>query len=686
MTTNLNNIVYINCDRKTATIKSDGNTNVWETSLLEGLKIPSGTRLEIVNSFINYRGLSGGSIEIEEDIQTTISLVYYISHTPFLVPKPVDATTATTVSEQIAVDCFQQINPNVLLANQGAFSAQGLTNLGNGTWGYSEQPLFACQVDANGYITPILNTIIIKIPKGIYGLQQLSNVIQSQMNGDVNDISAPGSVFDGNMFTGNFFGNLDNKRTLILSKSFPYTINGDTTPNAIRNLTAAQANTYTEGGNRHLFVTAAEFNNMFQYLKIHGNLTNPQFAWATIRTTWFFGIIRNWIDNEATPNGQEANLNYTYRPLFDGFYLGTSDLNFSYDITNSGFSFEFLHSPRRIPSYDAWGNQTTGAGQVCIFLRKPTTYQFAQDFGTLPAQDSRYMYSALSTPSSRNSGICVINWGFEVCYSEQHIFTEDMENTAYFGFNDFFREQSAARLAWMKTLWYRLGFDFDQMANPLYYETSRFYNNINGTRLLGTTTNNKLTSDTQNTIASMFDPLTRAKADDMGHAITNEVQFYDLLNTNRPVFGILGFEWPNRPQDFRMFKYMSSPGFTAQYPIITTSVELLAKNLPILSTQGYFLICSDIIDGFLDVLKTKQTLPILGITPKSNLSNQDFIASFSDIYHIFNQDKVIQRFKIEILNPDLTAPMLGEYSSLVLKFTMPYAQPQPIEQQKDEKK
>jgi hypothetical protein len=679
MTTNLNNIVYIDCNRISAAVKSDSTPNVWETTLMEGLKIPAGSRLEVVNSFINYKGLSGGSIEIENDINTTITFVYYISHTPFHVPKPVDIDTGTSTVENIAVDCLQQINPNLLLNNPGNFTPTGLQALNEGDFGYSEQPLFACQIDANGYITPILNSIQLIIPKGIYGLQQLSNIIQGQFTGEfANYPSSAGSTYDNNILTGAFYGNLDTNRTLILSKSWPHTIGGSTDVTAITDLTPVEINGMTEGGGRHIFVTAQNFNSMFTQLKLTATLNYNQFSWDFIKTRWFFAVVRNWIDNEQTPTAGENELLYTYRPLFDGFYIGTADFTFEYDIDNSGYAFTYLHSPKRIPSYDAWGSENTGAGQVVVYLRKPTSSFFGQSFSNLPPADSRFMYSSLSIPTTRNGGICILNWDFYTAYKEQNIFNPDMDITSYFGFADFFRDTNSAKLAWTKSIWYRLGFEFNQLANPLYFEKSKFYNQLHVEPLIGTTTKSKLTVDAQNTIASMFCPLIRDKPDSFGREITNSVQYYDYLNTNRPPFGIYGFT-AGQNSDFRMFKFMSAAGYSVSYPIITTSNELLAQNLPTLSTQGYFLVCSDIIDGYLDVLKSKQTLPILAITPKSNLSNQDFIAAFSDIYHIFNQDKVIQRFKIEILNPDLSIPNLGEYSSIVLKFTIPIIQPQQLE-------
>ncbi len=109
-------------------------------------------------------------------------------------------------------------------------------------------------------------------------------------------------------------------------------------------------------------------------------------------------------------------------------------------------------------------------------------------------------------------------------------------------------------------------------------------------------------------------------------------------------------------------------------PILTSSKSILAGGLPKLSSQGYYLITSDLVDGFQDDVKQGAPLPLMGIVPISNLSNQDFISAQNDITHITQQAKTINSITVKILNPDLTAPKLLENSSVIFRITMPLPQ------------
>ena len=104
-----------------------------------------------------------------------------------------------------------------------------------------------------------------------------------------------------------------------------------------------------------------------------------------------------------------------------------------------------------------------------------------------------------------------------------------------------------------------------------------------------------------------------------------------------------------------------------------------AKNLPTLSKQSYFLITSDILDNYKDNVKKGDPIPLLGVVPKSNLSNQDFIVAQNQIVQQTLQDKIVNKIKITVLNPDLSAPQLDEFSSVVLKITRPNVIPPSID-------
>ena len=111
----------------------------------------------------------------------------------------------------------------------------------------------------------------------------------------------------------------------------------------------------------------------------------------------------------------------------------------------------------------------------------------------------------------------------------------------------------------------------------------------------------------------------------------------------------------------------------------TAGNPIVAQGLPSLSKHGYYIITSDIVDNSIDDLKQGQPLPLLGVVPISNLSNQDFITTKNTITHITNQTKVVNKIRIKILNPDLTEPLLEDNSSVLLAITMPLPQETPVQ-------
>ena len=104
---------------------------------------------------------------------------------------------------------------------------------------------------------------------------------------------------------------------------------------------------------------------------------------------------------------------------------------------------------------------------------------------------------------------------------------------------------------------------------------------------------------------------------------------------------------------------------------ISDTGGVVAKNLPTLTKHSYFLITSDILDSYKDNVKAGDPIPLLGVVPKSNLSNQDFIVAQNQIVQTLTMDKIVNKIKITILNPNLTPPFLDEFSSVILKIVRP---------------
>ena len=155
---------------------------------------------------------------------------------------------------------------------------------------------------------------------------------------------------------------------------------------------------------------------------------------------------------------------------------------------------------------------------------------------------------------------------------------------------------------------------------------------------------------------------------------------YDFLNvafqepsplkfSNRSQFNISNGVFRDRTFNLNGSMFLASQST----PITSQSNSIEAVKLPILTTEGHFIITSDLVKRK-DSINGSDQIPILGIIPLSSLSSQDFITSFNDIIHILDQDTVINSIKIEILNPDLTPPFLEPNSSVIIKIVFPQLQ------------
>ena len=89
--------IYVDCNREFSKYKEDIHNNSWEYKLNQELYLPKGTQISLDNTFINLKGITGGSIEIEEDVLERIDFGFYVTEAPHF--NPVATYTGETVSE-----------------------------------------------------------------------------------------------------------------------------------------------------------------------------------------------------------------------------------------------------------------------------------------------------------------------------------------------------------------------------------------------------------------------------------------------------------------------------------------------------------------------------------------------------------------------------------------------------------
>ncbi len=538
------------------------------------------------------------------------------------------------------------------------------------------------------------------------------------------------------------------------------------------------------------------------------------------------------------PCNQEEKLQVEVSPaqfqydIFEGgYYVGTPDFQFTYDTDQSSFIIKGLHQAKRIPSCDMQGNPMVSEGETAVYVRRqakaledllvnPNRSEaiLAELLHDIPdknhwnAEQKNYeaqyeksggkkgfadkIRSVLNNNEDRVGGVAIYNWAYQTAikygdidpttFMEKNLNNHGVPYKKYnqkykylWKFQDFFSNEQKARESWEKTLWFKLGFTYDNLQNTngwekcpyydlpvdkytntaskealatndldtinasersnTYYETRNkmFFKNEDFV-LYGKTTKGEIDLSSVSSISSTFNNLlysyderpVSGKVQEVGkHAGTIQqlIRTYDNTNVSKPYWGNIAGStlftfgvnatgsFPNgNPRDNLFDDYTKScaqlqyekttqPMQTAglfdvgysfdnsvyvgktRIPVLTDSKSIIATKLPQLSQQGYYIITSDIVDNYMDDMKQGQPLPMLGLVPISNLSNQDFITGGSDITHITQQVKNLNSIKIKILNPDLTRATLNTNSSVILRITCPLPENTPMTGKKEAK-
>ena len=66
------NTIYIDTNRQNSSIKSNDTNSEWEYKLSNNLQLPAGTEIGVQDVFLHKQGISGATIEIDEDITETM--------------------------------------------------------------------------------------------------------------------------------------------------------------------------------------------------------------------------------------------------------------------------------------------------------------------------------------------------------------------------------------------------------------------------------------------------------------------------------------------------------------------------------------------------------------------------------------------------------------------------------------
>ena len=683
-------ITYIDANRLNSIDYESENTNVWTYPIGNNIRLPTGSQVSIQNSLINQKGILGNSIEIEEDIVEEIRANVYITDDSHLIPDQIPFENRNKAYPFLNILSVHNRNDLFELGSNPNTTPQEYINSiydnnggkGSSSFGGSQQPLILYKkiTGSSGQpvFTPVIIEKIINIPKGVYGINQLADFITDQINGkkkfqldgSISDVNPIDIQIEAGFFQGAYGAGAGLTETLNLQnhgvKNYDTSANGSVTPADVD----------------YPFITNEEHVgniNSFDGLKIESNVANFNTA------NKFMAHLR---DNQRAKLVGETDPEYEnvtdYRLARIGYTIGAPAFNISFDPSRNGYELKNLHQPYRPPTIDFLGNPISSAGSVSIGIRTPfgegtsgTSNPFRVPTSTgvnnaITIQSRSRILSALKRPRSRISGAIIYNFALRTAQKEGDVqVVIDNSATNSSKFKDFFTTDAKAKVAWRKTLWSRLGFSYEQLNDVNHREDVVSYDRDIISKLEGITTDADFDMGMNQSISNQVCPTTyqpTGTGDTTDNLQTFEVVDYNLpKRVNQPGYPAATTSLYNNIKSY-------TGSMTESYTLINVTVQdrpIVARTLPTLSKYGYYLITSNIIPGHNDIVKKSTNLPLLGIIPKSSLSNQDFISVQNQIIHTITNPISLNNIRIEVLNPDLTPAQLEPNSSVILKIVTP---------------
>ena len=737
--------IYVDVNALNAEVKDKTTNASWKYKLKEPLVLPANSEIAALTSFVNFKGIVGQAIDIKEDIVEEFAMGYYMQDTFYEKPRPSVTSDDTTGVNSTLEDAYFR-------ANYQLKSGQVQDNVNivvSEDCGYTENMMPICggirQSLTNTLCVPLTVRVKIVIPKGVYSVTQISELITDQMNGrkifDLGNKSAIASMIESGNYRGIPCNNTMSRTLGFQTEALLNTYMAATTHEAKElqfNTSFFPLADEFQFGNITDFSTDGRTNtpltdppgflpvcvglrpkvvsSLFDTYKkmaidkttgaatFSPTLTDPPNLTQTGGTpNLSFGSIVNTAVGNANLNDTREYCLFIDRPdpltnlpfnIYDeGFVTGTTNFKLGFSQEAQLFTIQGLGQLRQEPTNDNLGNEMPDPSKTVVYERRVSNNitTFTTTSGSITNVQKRSVHSTLSKPMSRISGTYIYNWGVTTAKRLRTNF--DLAGTTaddYKSFQDFFNTEDEARLAWEETLWFRLGFQYDQIQKTSSWGTSRFFMD-EAEANTGFTTDSILDDGAIPFVSTMYSNQdytqptkngtpTIPKGQIYARPNVDNMQTFNLLDVNVPSIALKNNNTPQNegdptaaPPDTTpcVFPYNSSFFKKAvMLPILTTEIPKEAEKLPQLSQDGYLIITSPTFQNS-DQISKVSPVCLLDILPLSALSNQDFVSDKNELVHVLTNEKIIEYIEIRILRPDLTEPILDENSSVLLKITVP---------------
>ena len=385
------NTYYIDCNKSNSIDKDNEDNSEFTTQLKRDINLTPNSTISIQSSFINQQGITGDSIEVEEDITETIKFFYYKTDTTNHIPSfendaLKDAYYVSNFSKGSAATDSRRNVMDLTATNAPDATALSQIELINAV-GATEQPMILCDLTHGGatsLIAPRVGTINLKIKKGVYGITQIADLITQQMNNtkdlngnEVNPIQK--KIVDGT-YSSQGLTPLGN--STLTTIGIPLSTYEGNLPNV-----------FQPTDEEYVFIDAYNFND----------LVDERIGFNDGRGLLFSDGAGNgkaytsFLDYFKHTNNPASSTEYD--PLLFQRYIGTTD--FTLDYTGSGFSLNNLHTPYTIPSHDtSYNPQALKGKQGCFFRRLNQDIRTIITNGITNLSSEERLISSISNPIS----------------------------------------------------------------------------------------------------------------------------------------------------------------------------------------------------------------------------------------------------------------------------------------------
>jgi hypothetical protein len=687
----MSNTVYVDANAKNSEILSDSN-NRFRYRLPNTMNLPTGTEISLQNSIINLQGITGASIEIEQDIEEYVLFQYYLVDSTYPVP-------TRNVAFQAEFDFSYELLTEMMYRSQQGF--QNEFNVAyDGVAGHSENIIPCIQFTktdgetGNATAYPMCGKAELKIPKGVYSISKLAELITRQINMVEDPEDKTRTFYELAKQNDNWNGvPVNNTTTRLIRVEDPgvwEAAQGSGVLNGLEGLEnvpgAWSAYTLTDDGLGFSTIAVSQATND----KIIENAIAGKFGAETPNDANFTHIIQNKYYRAP----QKTNSKPGTVPLFDGeiydvfskgMPIGTSNFGVSYDTVKSGYAIDYCHQPRQIPTHDFMGTSLANAGQMCCYMKRPCK--------ATERNNTSDVIRTITSIVQATSGILIYNWAYQTAQDEGDVefdysqaspgFTEadKLQVEEFREFKDFFSTEAKAKKAWEKTIWYKMGFTYnDVQSESSYLEQVWFGEEVERPR--GFTTIQDYDTSIIPSVSSIYNSTSIAKGDATKDAnliiplldSISGIQVFSMLDSNVPDSAFNNNKKENAGVACVVPYTASFYKNAVMLPVLTKGKTFTASRLPILSTNGYLIITSDLVEPT-DVIKNQQSQGLLDIIPKTNLSNQDFVSERNVLSHTLSNPKVLNEITINIVNPDLTDVELEPNSAVLIRITLPSPKP-----------